>query len=60
MSNFHGKCVVNIVVGKGLQCFECKLDTDHICYQKGIQEGRKLNCSSNENACVKNVGGKDL
>ena len=45
-------------VGSGLQCFECDLDENHICSRIGTHEGQKITCQPEENACIKNIGGK--
>ena len=49
---------VLFLVGSGLQCFECDLDKNHICSKIGTHEGQKITCSPDENACIKNIGGK--
>ena len=45
------------IVAVGLKCFECKMDSDHICTIGGTQEGPQITCKSGENACAKNAGG---
>ena len=44
--------------GMGLQCFECEMDSKHICNSEGPQEGTNVTCKYGENTCAKNVGGK--
>ena len=47
-----------INVGSGLQCFECNVENDHICSKTGVQNGQIIDCSKDETACSKSVGGK--
>ena len=52
------KLAIIINVGSGLQCFECNAEKDHMCSKTGVQDGEIIDCSKDETACVKSVGGK--
>ena len=55
---YRDKNCIIINVGSGLQCFECNVENDHICSKTGVQNGQITDCSKDETACSKSVGGK--
>ena len=46
-----------LIAGMGLQCFDCDIESTHICKTKGMHHGRKITCLNGETACAKFVGG---
>ena len=55
---YRDKNCIIINAGSGLQCFECNVENDHICSETGVQNGQIIDCSKDETACSKYVGGK--
>ena len=52
----HLSCLL-FAIGIGLKCFDCDIESTHICRTKGIQYGREITCLNGEIACAKFVGG---
>ena len=51
---------LSFVSGMGLKCFECNIESAHICKTKGIQYGTEIACLNGEIACAKFVGGMTM
>lgn len=52
--------ILSLIQATALECFECDSESNHICITEGMQVGRKVNCTNDENACAKHVGGTIL